>query len=456
MKLVFVHGWSVTSADTYGELPQVLQSHAPKELDIEIESIYLGEYISFHDEVTMHDVARAFENARLDKLGDEPFACITHSTGGPVIRLWIDLFFQNTLHKLPLTHLIMLAPANHGSALAQLGKSRLGRIKAWTQGMEPGVGVLNWLELGSSDQWRLNRSWLEYSYDEGGFFAFVLSGATVDRNFYDFLNSYLVEKGSDGIIRLCSANLNYGLVSLEQDCDEPPYESEFQGELVRAYPLKYGAYEAAPECAFEILPKTSHTGRRFGIMESVTRRHRTKPVIHAIIEALQVNSHREYEQTSAKMQRRGQQVQKNRYRYVMFIFSVKDSFGNPIEDFDMLLLGGSGYEPDKLPRGFFIDKQKNRLNGNLTYYMNYDKLLKLEGGKLGIRITARPDQGFSRYVPAELRTDLDELKALVRPNQTVMIEVTLQRRISKSTFVVERLEEIERHFKERKSDEEFI
>ncbi len=53
MKLVFLHGWSSTNIDTYGELPEVLKREAPEELNLEIENIYLGEYISFHDEVTL-------------------------------------------------------------------------------------------------------------------------------------------------------------------------------------------------------------------------------------------------------------------------------------------------------------------------------------------------------------------------------------------------------------------
>ena len=73
MKLVFVHGWSVTSTETYGELPEVLKREAPLNLNIEIENIYLGEYISFHDEVLLEDISRAFESARKDKFGDENF-----------------------------------------------------------------------------------------------------------------------------------------------------------------------------------------------------------------------------------------------------------------------------------------------------------------------------------------------------------------------------------------------
>ena len=46
----------------------------------------------------------------------------------------------------------MLAPVNHGSALAQLGKSRLSRIKVWVQGVELGQRILDWLELGGEDK----------------------------------------------------------------------------------------------------------------------------------------------------------------------------------------------------------------------------------------------------------------------------------------------------------------
>ncbi len=36
MKLVFVHGWSVTNIDTYGELPEVLKREAPENLDLDV------------------------------------------------------------------------------------------------------------------------------------------------------------------------------------------------------------------------------------------------------------------------------------------------------------------------------------------------------------------------------------------------------------------------------------
>jgi hypothetical protein len=215
MRVVFVHGWSVTNTDTYGGLPAALARNAPTAMDVSIQHLYLAKYISFSDEVSVDDIARGMQNAvdsevmpKLEK--GERFACVTHSTGGPVVRTWIDLYFRGKLGKCPMQHLVMLAPANHGSALAQLGKSRLSRMKFFAQGVQPGTGVLDWLELGSDQSWALNTSWLDYDCVGGGMYVFVLTGQTIDRACYDNLNSYTGEAGSDGVVRVAAANMNYG------------------------------------------------------------------------------------------------------------------------------------------------------------------------------------------------------------------------------------------------------
>jgi hypothetical protein len=91
MQLIFVHGWSVTNTDTYGNLPQALSKASGNYgLVLDIRHIFLGRYISFHDEVTMDDIARAMDRALRDLPGNgddriAPFSCITHSTGGPAV-----------------------------------------------------------------------------------------------------------------------------------------------------------------------------------------------------------------------------------------------------------------------------------------------------------------------------------------------------------------------------------
>src|SRR5215210_4063769 len=134
MILVFVHGWSATNTNAYGGLPVALLQNAQPAVNLQLTHLFLSRYVTFANEVSIEDIARAMQHALsievLPKLGrGERFACITHSAGGPLVRKWIDLHYRENaspaqdLTECPLGHLIMLAPANHGSALAQLGKS---------------------------------------------------------------------------------------------------------------------------------------------------------------------------------------------------------------------------------------------------------------------------------------------------------------------------------------------
>ena len=202
-------------------------------------NLYLSRYVSFHDEVRMPDLARAFEEAIRRELRKEleagrRFVAITHSTGGPVVRDWWDRYYVSRRRPgdCPMSHLIMLAPANFGSALAQLGASRISRLKSWFEGVEPGTGVLEWLELGSAESWDLNTRWLAYASAVASadrVFPFVLTGQSIDRSLYDHLNSYTGEIGSDGVVRAASANPQ---LLLCQACsriavpqEEPPAET---------------------------------------------------------------------------------------------------------------------------------------------------------------------------------------------------------------------------------------
>lgn len=256
MIVIFVHGWSVTNTNTYGALPQWLESQSNDGvLDIQVGNIYLGRYISFADTITIDDIARAFDQAVRDEIADqlrdgERFACITHSTGGPVVRKWMDLYFKSDLAKCPLSHLVMLAPSNHGSALAQLGKSRLSRIKSFFEGMEPGQHVLDWLELGSDMSWQLNESWLDYDCPANGIYPFVLTGQKIDRQLYDALNSYTGEAGSDGVVRVAAANMNYSLLKLHQAGTNG--ENLVVSKMTRSKPMALG-----------VLPECSHSGKKW-------------------------------------------------------------------------------------------------------------------------------------------------------------------------------------------------
>ncbi|MEK6737376.1 MAG: hypothetical protein AABY74_01770, partial [Planctomycetota bacterium] len=343
--LVFVHGYSVTDMKSYGQLPEALQAVAEKttpDVELDIKHIYLGRYISFHDEVTMDDIARAFDKARLDAVGDQPFSCITHSTGGPAIRTWMKLYYgAGSLGKNPLRHLIMLAPANHGSALAQLGKGRLSRMVTWFQGVEPGQKVLDWLELNSEGQWLLNESWLSYNPASNNFFPFVITGQSIDAKLYDHLNSYTGEKGSDGVMRVCGTNMNYQFIRLRQsntiiDAKEGVCSLEIVKETSKIAPLT----------PIAIIPGASHTGEKMGIMFSVTIANAFgKPVVKNILDCLQINDAARYAALYDSMEKLSKETQDNddktKDKYSMVFFRLHDDRGNTINDFDILLLGSN-------------------------------------------------------------------------------------------------------------------
>ena len=289
MIVVLVHGWSVRYTTTYGGLAARLKTEArgPRGVPVDVRNIWLSEYISFRDEVRLEDLSRAFEAALRKELRRElntgrRFACITHSTGGPVVRDWWDRFYGASGKPGPMSHLIMLAPANFGSALAQLGGGRLGRMKTWFEGVQPGQGVLDWLELGSADSWDLNRRWITERNDPtqgpNPVFPFVLTGQTIDRKLYDHLNSYTGEIGSDGVVRVAAANLNATYIKLVQDAPS--------GDLALDRAATAGAWPSA----LALIRGRSHSGEDKGILQSIANDGRTHPTVTAILACLRVRT----------------------------------------------------------------------------------------------------------------------------------------------------------------------
>ncbi|MBN9229465.1 MAG: phospholipase [Legionella sp. 40-6] len=451
MIVIFVHGWSVTHTNTFGELPQWLEKQSKEgSLNIHVGNIYLGHYISFDDTVTVDDIARAFNHAVHDTIASkmrtgERFACITHSTGGPIVRKWMDLYYKNNLTQCPLSHLIMLAPANHGSALAQLGKSRLSRIKSFFEGIEPGQHILDWLELGSDQSWQLNESWLDYDCTAHGIYCFVLTGQAIDRQLYDALNSYTGEAGSDGVVRVTAANMNYSLLKLHQEGTNG--ENLVVSKMTRTKPIALG-----------ILPGCAHSGKRMGIIRSITLNNAAShPAATWVLRCLQVKTQAAYDNLATDLTKLSKKTQENEHleyvktliykrefitnRYSMIIFRLIDDRGNHLEDYDLYLTAGPKYSEFALPPGFFVDRQQNQHNrGKLTYFLDYDVMEsgintpKMQGN-LGFRIQAHPGisaQALAYYRTLDFHSSLADINKILHPNETIMVEIRLQRRVDKA------------------------
>lgn len=466
--LVFVHGYSVTNTDTYGGLPQRLLNEARQRgFNVKVENIFLGRYISFNDEVRLDDVSRALEGAVREQIPSATrFVCLTHSTGGPVVRNWWANFYKDKASICPMSHLIMLAPANHGSSLAQLGKTRLSRVKSWFDGVEPGQKILNWLELGSLGAWDLNLDWILNGgkhVSEQGIFPFVITGQDIDRKLYDHINSYTGELGSDGVVRVASANLNSRYVRLDQGT--VTYTS---GALSAPELIPNGFYDA-PKTAMRIVRHKSHSNPEMGIMKSVKPEigdEQSREIVDAIFNCIGVNTFDDYKKICALFDQQTEEVQrdgkveiekkllkKNTYihdAYCMVIFRIRDSEGQAVPNFDLLLTSGSENDPDMLPKGFFADRQCNQSdNSILTYYFNYDVMngddAILKDGEeirkelpgtdsLGFILRPRPDEGFVRYLPCSIKASKEIFEKVLKPNSTTLIDIYLKRVVSKELF----------------------
>lgn len=442
--LVFVHGWSVRSTDTYGKLPErVLREAAARGLSIDIRHVWLTKYVSFHDEVTVADIARAFEAAVGTELRDVlgsggRFACITHSTGGPVVREWWRRFHLDRRggSPCPMSHLIMLAPANFGSALAQLGRTRLARVKTWFAGVDPGTGVLDWLELGSPESWDLNLHWIgrpRRSVESGGTFPFVLTGRTIDRRLYDHVNSYTGEPGSDGVVRAASANLNATHIRLVQA--GPHIGAALEIEHVRT----------APPTAFATLPGCSHSGTSKGILRSVRDDDRPHPTVDAVLRCLSVETADDYRALTRAFERERPTTEPAVTPHSQIIFRIEDDTGNLIGDFDLKLTAArrgrtpARATPDDLPKGFFQDRQRNhRHRGTLTYYV--DHAVMHRAASLGLSIDPHVSRGFVHFLRGTLDASPELLSAMVRPDQTTLVDVVMHRVVRDGLVRLERLE----------------
>ncbi|MAZ77257.1 MAG: phospholipase [Legionellaceae bacterium] len=463
--IILVHGWSVTNTDTYGELPARLETEAKlgNAPEVDVRHIYLSKYISFNDSVLLPDLAHAFEAAlhrELPTLLNEgkKFIAITHSTGGPVLRYWWQTLYAKQERACPMSHLIMLAPANFGSALAQLGKSRLGRIASWFNGVEPGTGVLDWLELGSESSWQLNHDWICSTTDPAKqndpVFQFVLSGQTIDHKLYDHVNHYTAETGSDGVIRLASANLNSQYICLAQD------KANQQ--------LTVKQHQTSPATAFAIVPGVSHSGAEHGILRSIKKTHDNHPTVNLILACMIVKDAQSYEKIVNLFNAQNETIQQlervnviesktfpDRYMIQdqdsMIMFRLRDNYGHIINDY-AIRLTAKDHSPSALAPGFFIDRQKNaKQNGALTYYVNYDvmngcpaivyhdKAIRPELHSMqmfGLNVIAQPDNGLVHYQPADLMANQNYLREFIKPNQTTMIDIVMNRVLESELFTL--------------------
>ena len=218
--MLIVHGWSDTY-ESFEPLKDLLVAAG-----YQTTQVFLGTYASMRDDVTFDDLATGLQR-RFEELGEkgtltlEPFSLdiIVHSTGGPVVRHWLNHYLidvcRGDLARCPVRSLIMLAPANFGSRLAAQGKSALAKLfkGGMENGFQTGKRILEGLELGSPVLWRIAEGDLfvgerRYPCTAKGPFVYVMSGTDTYGHLKGFVAKGANENGSDGTIRAAAASLN--------------------------------------------------------------------------------------------------------------------------------------------------------------------------------------------------------------------------------------------------------
>ena len=227
LPVIILHGWSDTS-NSFRNLAGWLEQNGFNVIDI-----YLGDYLSMNDEITLFDLGAAFGQALKDRNISQnrfSFDVIVHSTGGLVIREYLRQFCAGNASRTPVKHLCMMAPANFGSPLARLGKSVLGRLFkgwSWDHFGQTGENILNALELASPYSWQLAEADLFDAnfkiFDCSNTITTVLAGTAP---YSDYLRSTVHENGSDGTVRVSTANLNAHYFTLDfADITKPIFSS---------------------------------------------------------------------------------------------------------------------------------------------------------------------------------------------------------------------------------------
>lgn len=316
--VLLLHGYSVRSMNSWGQLPALLQASG-----IATNALYYSAFVSLDDYVSCADLADALEAqiSLLETGGLEiaNTAIVAHSTGAIIARRW--MLNRRKSGKKAVSHFISCAGANHGSTLAQLGRGGLAQLfRDLTEKSSVGKRVLSDLDYGSVFLRKLNREWIDAWNDSvcplhGETFCFSLGGT--DHSYWqNQLTWESRESGSDGTVRISSANLNYRIIEVT-----PPYETMKTIQMDKQAPhlvvhTKNKSYshtsEAKPDSAGLVLSqvanavnKLTHPGRSpetisasvDGILEGI--QNAGERPYKALLEAMNVHSSVAYDQVAS-------------------------------------------------------------------------------------------------------------------------------------------------------------
>lgn len=214
--VVFVHGYSDKGASW-----QKWRGLLRDKLAIPDEQMHTCTYVSLDNEVSIKDIAEAFDRALATQTGvagDAAFDAVVHSTGMLVVRAWLA---ADPLRTKRVKRLIAFAPATFGSPLAKQGRSWLGAVFKGDKHLGPdflqaGDQILLELEPASQFGWRLAEQDVFADpprYDQGADTPWVFVFCGIGK--YSGLREIVNKPGTDGTVRRSACGMRVRAIELD-------------------------------------------------------------------------------------------------------------------------------------------------------------------------------------------------------------------------------------------------
>jgi hypothetical protein len=424
--VILVHGYSVQTLDTYGLIPQRLAAS-----NIATKQIYLSAYDSLNDDITCDDLALALDDQVqvLVTAGADlsNTAVIAHSTGAIVVRRWL---LNRWAAGKPLpSHFVSLAGAHHGSTVAQLGETQLAYLFRAFDGTSVGLEVLQDLDYGSEFLLRLNEEWLD-AFDAPRpppiwIFSMIGDDHSAFRN-QIFWQTH--ESGSDCTVRISGGNLNYRILSIDQNAANPSL-------TVKAPPA------TVPHL---VLHGVSHTGDN-GILGGNAA---TADVVYPHIqEALNVASAADYLKiTDSWTQQTAQwSAAHTDDCNATIVFSLKHPGGRNIKDSLILIKDHSATQQSDTQAVLNVaasmearqPTKNSAVPSSVSFYVNFAKFIASYPHTVEIHVNSGCEE--ITYPQVNYQVALDQIGS-IRANEFAYVRVTMKRD-PRGTYSILRLSE---------------
>lgn len=481
--ILLVHGYS-TDADSepnrdsvvkmYGDLPRWLRSQYK---DDNVYELNVSRYISLEDGISIDDIARAFDLAlRTDfrHLYNRTFHVIIHSTGALVMRTWLRKHAQE---RQPIRNLIYLAGANFGSGWASIGRGQLSRwYRKLSAGDEPGVKVLNALELGSSDTIDTHLALIEDGdpIDSYGVREFVVIGSQAQTESFLMPIRFAKEDGADGVVRVAASSLNFNYVRYVANAkglglSAADVARDLKYERLPPHADYYHVDQEASSVAGvdrKVVPLaipwgTAHVGAKAGVVDGSANRDIIEPLLK---QALETRTATQWQRSVADFQAvtddaydsaathkisgfwEGRWSRTTQYEaHSQIIIRLVDQDGAPVEHYDIHFDRGPDAEKPESIANLIQHTHRNEVTPNVfTFYLrtgrwdqekktfrddqgNYlNRLSDIDQTLLEITAT-EPQTDDIRYVPFRKTLSAASLVGYVHHHATTVIDIEMLR-----------------------------